>query len=254
MNYDYKYVAFIDILGFKNIVNKSSENEELLKRVDKIVRFLKNEQDEYYDEMKEHFPDREDYYKEISVFSDSVIISYSAKNQIGILFHILNDLSYIVNNLLVNGFLVRGGITFGKCIHEENVCYGEALNRAVALESEANYPRIVIDEDAFSLGKILHADHHTEEMEQEYLDGMAYIDEDGDGSICLNNLAFGVFSDEDEFLQMLRIAKQQLLKMENENNDAHILEKIEWAIRYYNNTLNRYIIDESLKNSLLITI
>jgi hypothetical protein len=44
------------------------------------------------------------------------------------------------------GFLVRGGITIGDIVHDEEVVFGPALNRAYHLEHDiAKYPRIVVD-------------------------------------------------------------------------------------------------------------
>ena len=46
----------------------------------------------------------------------------------------------------INGFLLRGGVTVGDVIHEDEIVFGPGLNRAYYLESKiARYPRFVLD-------------------------------------------------------------------------------------------------------------
>jgi hypothetical protein len=43
---------------------------------------------------------------------------------------------------------LRGGITIGNIVHDDECVFGPALNRAYELEcSVANYPRVVLDQD-----------------------------------------------------------------------------------------------------------
>ena len=44
------------------------------------------------------------------------------------------------------GVWVRGGVTVGNILHDDDVVFGPALNRAYELESKvAKFPRIVLD-------------------------------------------------------------------------------------------------------------
>ncbi len=46
----------------------------------------------------------------------------------------------------MQGFLLRGGITVGQIIHDDECVFGPGLNRAYELESKiATYPRFVLD-------------------------------------------------------------------------------------------------------------
>ena len=57
-------------------------------------------------------------------------------------------LAGIQSKLLRRGILIRGGITIGDVLYDEetNHLFGKAMNRAYELESKiANYPRIIID-------------------------------------------------------------------------------------------------------------
>jgi len=72
---------------------------------------------------------------------------------------------------------MRGGITIGKLIHEENgALFGPAMNEAYLLESKcAIYPRVVISEKAHAHLSI-HCAGTTIEPIQKYFDGLRVFD------------------------------------------------------------------------------
>jgi hypothetical protein len=70
------------------------------------------------------------------------------------------------------GFLIRGGMAYGKLYHTGGVVFGPALIDAVALESKfAVYPRIVLSEPAMDI----FAPMATEQLARDF-----------DGAMCLN--------------------------------------------------------------------
>lgn len=70
MNYEDRYVIFLDILGFKNMVMKSENNPNLLEKINKILNRI---QEIKTDDVLLTKSDRQ-----VSIFSDSIIISYSS--------------------------------------------------------------------------------------------------------------------------------------------------------------------------------
>ena len=95
--YENRYVVFIDILGFKDIVTKSNNDD---KKAGKILENLK-----YIEEIKK---ENDDIYKltaigrKIAVFSDSIVISYPLLNSgSGQFLSLIFDIIYIFNKLLV---------------------------------------------------------------------------------------------------------------------------------------------------------
>lgn len=129
------YVAFIDILGFKSIVE-----EEKLNQFDKGL--LKNLYDCHINCGK--------IFKEFDIdlvqFSDSIVISkpFSKDSFEGFVEAVA---SYQIL-LLKNGFLCRGGIALNKHYSKSGFIFSPALIEAYKVESEkAIYPRIVISED-----------------------------------------------------------------------------------------------------------
>jgi hypothetical protein len=96
----------------------------------------------------------------VSTFSDHIIASYSisrieASDGKSKAFTIMFHLSRLVPAAIAAlglGFLIRGGVAFGKLHHSGGVVFGPALIEAVRLESRiAIYPRIVVCEQAAQL-------------------------------------------------------------------------------------------------------
>lgn len=174
--YEERAILFLDFLGFRNIVSKTvnskSEFNQLLTTLDHIVNYATLEEEspspmheeeidelaEFKDEAyKKHY---NDYIKNnsleslvysnpsddrrVTTFSDSIIISYPINHMYDLLFETLS----ITGAILSSGYLVRGGITFGKLYHDERNVFGPAMNRAYDLESKvADVPRIILDTD-----------------------------------------------------------------------------------------------------------
>ena len=150
MNYDgskNKYlaeriVAFVDILGFKNMVDNSLKSqqsaENLHKALERIYELKK------HNERLNDIESLHEFGVEISTFSDSIIISYPIDFEGG-LFFIIMELIHLQIDLVFYGILIRGGLSIGLLYHKENIVYGPAMNDAYYLESKcAIYPRIII--------------------------------------------------------------------------------------------------------------
>lgn len=139
--YSLRYVAFLDLLGFKTLVDQSDSNQEILDKINLALEYTAGiRQDNYEGAMSLAKID-----KHVTVFSDSIVISY-ATTMPGGGFQVLMDLVYICNDLLGIGIPVRGGVTVGKLIHDESKCFGPAMVDAYLMESEkAKYPRVIID-------------------------------------------------------------------------------------------------------------
>lgn len=133
------YVAFIDILGFKKLIEESCF-EDVYSIFQSVLNFephplLKNA----------------DVYNNIcyTVMSDSIIVYIDASIVDG--FIALTDVcSQIQMKLSRNNppIFVRGGIAKGTLYHQNNILFGTGLTKAYILESTAAiYPRIIFTEE-----------------------------------------------------------------------------------------------------------
>ena len=159
INYENQIVAFVDILGFKEIIKQSEQSLKKLNLLYQTLEFLKkrenaNKWNLQLIEIEEDAQKRGVSNFEIeqltacTCFSDSIVISVKCndKNINEITSTLIANLSYIGAQLMTEGILLRGGITVGKLIHLDNgILMGQALIDAYQLETNsANFPRILI--------------------------------------------------------------------------------------------------------------
>lgn len=186
-SYELAIVTFLDILGFSDLVMKS-EAEIINSKLKAVEYFaspsLKPPPDD---------PD-EAYAPLVHQFSDAIVrvrrvqTKCNKQRPIGLVFQELLDLVHAQGELIREGVLLRGGVTYGRIHTSNDRTFGPALVTAYELESKfALYPRIVVDPDLlaeFRNNQLLKAAHHTLEQEESYLrnllrrgdDGMWFID------------------------------------------------------------------------------
>jgi hypothetical protein len=197
MNYKYedRIVAFIDILGFKAILNSTVDDKgnDIQPNIDLIVSAYNSIRDvwdldeELYDDLPELRRAHEiikSKSKKITTFSDSIVISFLVSDESEI-FSTLLELKWVIMRLISKGILCRGALTYGKMIHTDKFLFGPALVEAYELESTAAlYPRIILSDELIQLAGKYKAAHHDSATEIRYIkellkkdtDGMYYID------------------------------------------------------------------------------
>jgi len=165
--YEKRVIAFIDLLGFGALVEKSASDPELPKKILSALISLqpKNIEEEAYASIDYEMCPPEEvaevsemlevmthnlksmYPVTITYFSDSLVLS--AKSDDAIASQMILDLlaKLTIKLWAEHSLLLRGGITEGDLLHLENgPLFGPAMNRAYYLESKvAKYPRVLID-------------------------------------------------------------------------------------------------------------
>ncbi|MEN6325276.1 MAG: hypothetical protein ABFD18_03570 [Syntrophomonas sp.] len=140
LNYKTRAIAFLDVMGFKNIINKSQDMQFRSKLIESLIE-LKGMEHNRRNLAGMQF----DYGKELTVFSDSIVISYDFSKE-GAIFRILFDVIIMQIDLVAMGLLLRGGVTMGDVFHNGGVVVGPAMIKAYEMESKiAIYPRIIVD-------------------------------------------------------------------------------------------------------------
>jgi len=166
--YEERIVAFIDILGFRNIVINSSEHitasgQSIIPEAQepglaaRIYSALQINPESYREAFQAiHHLDEEDFQSldlRISTFSDSVILSSANTEQD--FAYLIHCVSFMVRELIRNGFLTRGGIALGEVYHLDRSkrqeiqgverVFGPAFIKAYDLESRhAGHARIIL--------------------------------------------------------------------------------------------------------------
>ena len=145
MNIGYKncYVAYFDILGFKNLVLESEQDQNKFNEILELQKYLETIHEKGVSQ------------KQIYFLSDSFFAVFPLeKNPIS---SVIWELADIQANVITMGHLIRGAITIGKVYYNDNNLFGPAINEVVELEKTIKNPMVVLSSH-FIEDYLLHMD------------------------------------------------------------------------------------------------
>lgn len=236
-NFTERIVAFVDIMGFKNLVQESLNSPDTADCLHKALKRIYNLK-AANDEMENILSLRE-YGVEITAFSDSAVISYPIDYEGGF-FMILLDVIHLQLELACYGILIRGGIAIGELYHDGHIVYGPAMNEAYRLESqEAVYPRVIVEEKTILEGiEKTFASQNGPELEAEYVRSCIRRDEDGKYFLDMLRQPQELSDFGDEYYLWLSRVRRIIIKGLNENAcRPHVLSKYKWLRKYFNSVV-----------------
>ncbi len=154
-----KYIAFIDILGFKSLITKAENGEVSIGEIKGILRDLGNLK--FAEELKHYrpiCPESEhietDLSFRITQCSDSTLASCEVSPS-GLV-HIIDYTKQVVFKMMKKGIMCRGYIDKGTIYHEEDYFFGTGFHRVCKkeltadafkkYEEERNTPYVKLDE------------------------------------------------------------------------------------------------------------
>lgn len=190
--YRYRYVAFVDIIGFKNIINDSVDKQGVLKDVLEALEQLQYEFIEHYNTRTQKafrkmfagsssaYSDYDKYKTVAHQVSDCIIISNLAHKE-GSLENIVQKCSLIAHMLIERGLFCRGYTQYGKVLHDEKHIVGPAYIEAYLAEEQEKNITIVLSKETYELHKRYPAVDKIEKRNFEkslkvYTDEKYYID------------------------------------------------------------------------------
>lgn len=240
-------ISFIDILGFKNLVN-SSTYQDLSKKL-KTIRRLSGDDDGLNGEGLE---------PKVIQFSDSIIrirpLDSEANHEApyGVMFYEMLDLVHMQAELINHGICVRGGVSIGEVHYDDDTLFGPGFVRAYEMESIfANYPRIVIDPALIQLlgnDRLLFSNHNS--TDDELISIRKNIAKGSDGLYFVDYLrSFQLEVDDLEDIPIFLNNHKQLI-IENASgadNLTSVSAKYLWMSIYHNEVVSE-LDEESLKN------
>jgi hypothetical protein len=140
-DYQERAVAFIDVLGFAELVKQSDANPTARAKLGKLITA---------DKLFERFVGKFLRFADAAFFSDSFVLSVHPPESA--LIYLIRETGYLCRYLLLQGFPSRGAITTGSLYHDGRFVVGPALVGAYRLEqSVAIYPRIILDDATMAL-------------------------------------------------------------------------------------------------------
>jgi len=236
--YQDRFVAFLDIMGFKNYVYTTLDKNENLNMIHKVLSYIEAER-----QRNENIDDTfslKDLGFEISFFSDSIVMSWSLDYK-GNLFNLLLDIIHYQIPLANCGFFLRGGIAYGKLYHSGQVVFGPALIEAYQLESQiAHYPRVIFNQEIIRPALDTTPPQNTPKDELDYIHNLIKETE-MDGFYYVDFISQrGEFDFQEEYLEFLKhikgcIEKELLTNLKRPD----ILQKYAWLKTYYISVINQ---------------
>lgn len=192
IRYEDRYCLFLDILGFKEVVEQSTHPKSntptgirrlhpggIYFSLKQIASTLNYKPILISDSGRSRTSSRV-----MTQFSDSVVVSYRA-GEMGGLDTMLYDVLNLQIALVQRGLLIRGAITQGPLHHDKDFVFGPALNEAAELEKVAMYPRVIVDRDLLNAAGVSTAQiansgksglRTTASLVAQDLDGLLYVD------------------------------------------------------------------------------
>ncbi|ALK29030.1 hypothetical protein [Burkholderia plantarii] len=151
--YEDRIVAFVDVLGFKDIIFKSAGKPDLVRKIHHALTVSNDAWAEVFAKEVGLDMTANDFEDRMTSFSDCVVISVKPDiREIGLLVYIIFR---ICRQLLMAGFLSRGGVAKGLLYHEDGatsgnsgapMVFGPAFVNAYLFEStHADGPRVILE-------------------------------------------------------------------------------------------------------------
>jgi hypothetical protein len=259
MNYDQRIVAFIDILGFQSLINETidkvdNDDEEKINSVIAAYETIREVWHLYKKTESSNIILSKS--KQISIFSDSIVVSFKIDEPSEV-FYTLLEIKWLIMRLLYRQILCRGAVAIGKFIHSENYLFGPALVEAYTLElKSAMYPRVILDRSVVDIGASYSAMHHSFSEERKFIqslleqdcDGMYYIDYFLKAHLDLDDPAYNF----PKYIENLGDIIRKGLMGSSHTSKVNLRVKYSWMREKYNNMVkivsHRSVI-ESMKNS-----
>jgi hypothetical protein len=240
-------LSFLDVLAFSGLVESSTRDESDVDKIIHILSTLKAQMSSggrvIVDENNIpksvfHFLSFSDLVVRLTFFAGSPSISDYLNWE-------LVNLANKQCQLVCEGILLRGGVTFGDIHYENELIFGPALLNAYKLESEvAMYPRIVIHEDL-----VLKARNSVTKLHEfELRSGVwpEYITRGEDGVYFVDYLVGAYF---DRYVvprqgsaeKILKAHKDVVLSRVNEidKRDTRKKAKVWWLLNYHNAAIGK---------------
>jgi hypothetical protein len=244
------YVAYLDVLGYKNLITKLGES---------APNFIFSSLCSAFASLRAAKANLR-----VTIFSDSIIIEGGFEHP-ATFWTIAEELKRLQFHLLQKKILIRGGIAFGKHFSKNNIVVSPTLIEAYMLEQNAIDPMIMISKEAFNNS---HNDIFTEEgcnfIKVENVKMKVrpeLIDRDSSGNsflslipshVELDFLKYGIHPDMKNIdthrehcitqgNNVLEKIQNSLKEMRNENTaKPEVMRKINFIINQWNNYLENF--------------
>lgn len=243
--YEERVCLFLDILGFSEHVNQSTdrENVEITSKAQEISELLN------LLPLKMLSVGTGNRDRKITQFSDSIVVSFQLSDENAFI-ELLDDIMQIIVNFIVKGYLVRGGISYGKLFHKKNIVFGPAMITAYELESKiAIYPRVIFDKELVDT-LIKNGDTALKSLLMNNVESEFFWKEDFDGKYYLNFLKGSeYYMDKNDFYNhFLRKLREFIVTALKNRSSQTVRTKYGWLRTKFNEFIDNAETNNNLFN------
>jgi len=226
------FIAYFDILGYKNIVEKGIYNKKLAQIMENVISKFRE-----YNEQA-NFISSEIQKLHMRIFSDNFIIYTGCDWET-----LIDIVALMQGRFSFDGVFVRGAMCYGELYANNEFVFGKGLIDVVALEDRAIYPRVVID-DSFKNAVFNEVQNHTKLADYIISEGhtnyVNYIKQYAEA--CLHN-------SKADFIWFLNNHKNFITEnIKVHSNCERVLEKYVWSKNYH----NRYCEENNYREFLIV--
>ena len=182
---------------------------------------------------------------DMKVFTDNIIVAYPLDNRLRNdgeieLGAILTLFAQVQTSLALDGFFLRGAISYGEHYQDDDIAYGNALLEAAALDQSGGPPRLTIAPSVEPLiaqhlsyyGDSTWAPHHRQLLEDP-VDGRLFVDYLGS--------ELDLFPDYPIHGKILPAHRDSVLNgLRHHKSDHNVRSKYVWLARYHNYTCRSF--------------
>lgn len=238
-DYVQAYVAFVDILGFGELVKSADKSESLRSNIVQALRAVRQ------------LPKGiQSTALKAQNFSDSLILSTSVTPE-G-LWRLILSLDKLSIDLLKIGVLARGAVARGGVYQDDEIVFGVGVNEAYRLESKvARYPRIILsksvvsDATNFASQYDIWKTYRQTRLKRDF-DGVTFINYLNDISAANRHPRDHLKPETDEWASLGKDIRTVIQGKLDETLDApDIYDKVRWLGNYWNSSVVTNAIDPS---------
>lgn len=150
IEFEERAVGFVDVLGFKKLVEDAASGNEALEKLSSLIQLLEGVVPKLDATVNESVPSH--LIPKHNCISDCIILSAPISDDDMISFNgleiIIMRVIQLTHFFLDAGYLIRGGISVGKVWHTNSNIVGPAYQEAYLLEKYGDEPMVVLSETA----------------------------------------------------------------------------------------------------------
>lgn len=241
-----RVVAFVDILGFREIMRHAEVDNDTFQTLRTVLQFVQDyrgkpwELNEAHDAPVSSETDR----SQMTAFSDCYLIS----DEVGFEFSVVFKVQRLCFHLLSKGILSRGGITSGSLYHNGPIVLGQGMIDAYELEhTAAVYPRVLVADDLARQVRDSEVQRQAIVRKSIGIEAPTMVDRDVDGCwfvqpfLAIDRTRWNGGRDPkpDEPFMRVRAQLVNRLRYELKKGVAADISRVRWLVAQFNRAMER---------------